>query len=157
MIRTMNQLLENASKEEILSAMQAALDNTNESPFWAKRVIPYANALLSVLVPLRDQHLLFTPEGKPQEILNKTLLLNWCDLVSLKSLAFTLQKSNQADSLVRTKIDAKIAERFETVDLELLATYLSNNSIHLENETEDFPIANYNLHVGVTSVISQLL
>ncbi len=157
MIRTMTQLLETASKKEILSAMEAALNNTNESPFWAKRVIPFTEAVLSVLVPLRDQNLLFTPEGKPEENLNKALFLAWCDLVSLKSLAFTLQKSNLANSLVRTQIDPETASRYENIDLEQLATYLSNNSIHLENEVEDFPIANYNLHVGVTGVITQLL
>jgi len=157
MIRTMTQLLETASKKEILSAMEAALNNTNESPFWAKRVIPFTEAVLSVLVPLRDQNLLFTPEGIPEENLNKALFIGWCDLVSLKSLAFTLQKSNLANALVRTKIDTETASRYENIDLEQLATYLSNNSIHLENEVEDFPIANYNLHVGVTGVITQLL
>ena len=157
MIRTMTQLLETASKKEILSAMEAALNNTNESPFWAKRVIPFTEAVLSVLVPLRDQNLLFTPEGIPEENLNKALFLSWCDLVSLKSIAFTLQKSNLANALVRTKIDTETASRYENIDLEQLATYLSNNSIHLENEVEDFPIANYNLHVGVTGVITQLL
>ena len=157
MIRTMTQLLDSASKEEILAALDAALSNANESPFWAKRVIPFSEAVLSVLIPLRDQNLLFTPEGKPQEHLSKALFLSWCDLVSLKTLAFTLQKSNQTNALVRTKIDADSSEKYENIDLEQLATYLSNNSIHLENETEDFPIANYNLHVGVTSVITQLL
>ena len=157
MIRTMTQLLETASKEEILSAIEAALNNTNESPFWAKRVIPYSDAILSVLIPLRDQNLLFNPEGQPHEKLDKELILRWCDLLSLKTLAFTIQKSNQTGTLERTRIDAEDAKRYKSIDLEQLATYLSNNSIHLENEVEDFPIANYNLHVGVTGVIAQLL
>ncbi|RLA72876.1 MAG: hypothetical protein DRG24_01720 [Epsilonproteobacteria bacterium] len=157
MIRTMTQLIETASKADILSAVEAALNNTNESPFWAKRVIPYSDAILSVLIPLRDQNLLFNPEGEAREKLDKELILRWCDLLSLKTLAFTLQKSNQTGTLERTKIDAEDAKRYESIDLEQLATYLSNNSIHLENEAEDFPIANYNLHVGVTNVITQLL
>jgi len=153
----MTQLIETASKADILSAVEAALNNTNESPFWAKRVIPYSDAILSVLIPLRDQNLLFNPEGEAREKLDKELILRWCDLLSLKTLAFTLQKSNQTGTLERTKIDAEDAKRYESIDLEQLATYLSNNSIHLENEAEDFPIANYNLHVGVTNVITQLL
>ncbi len=157
MIRTMNQLFQSASQEEILSAMKIALDNSNESPFWSEKVIPFSQAILSVLVPLREQNLLFTPEGKPQEELSSELFLQWCDLFSLRSLAFTLQKSNISSMLKNSKYDALTCKNYQKINLETLGAYLSSFMIDLENEMVDFPITHYNLHVGVTDLIKKLL
>jgi len=156
-IRTFSQILAEGTSEEILAALQAALDKADESPFWATKVIPLAEAVLSVLIPLRDRQLLFTPEGEPQETLTPELVLRWCDLVSLKTLAFTLQKSNDSGQLERTKHSAEEARRYRHVDLETLAKYLGSYTVDLKNESLDFPIAHYNLHVGISDVLSKLM
>ncbi len=157
MIQTINQIFQSASEEEILAAMKIALENSNESPFWSEKVIPFSQAILSVLIPLREQNLLFTPEGKPQEELSTQLFLQWCDLYSLRSLAFTLQKSNVNAVLQNTQYNSLTCKDYKAVNLEQLGAYLSSFMIDLENEMVDFPITHYNLHVGVTDLIKKLL
>jgi len=157
MIKTFAQLLAEEKTDTIESALQAALDNANESPFWSQKVLPLAHAILSVAVPLRDQGLLFDPEGKPHERLTPALLLRWCDLVSLKTLAFTLQKSNEAGRLLRTRLPDDAAEGYAPVDLTDLGTYLGGYTVNLENEALDFPIAHYNLHTGIAGVLAPLM
>ena len=157
MIQTMSQLLASAQAPQILSALETALKNTNESPFWEKRIVPLSSAILSVLIPLRDQKLLFNPEGEPQETLNAELFLRWCDLLSLKTLAFILQQSNDASKLVRTKYSDEKAQHYQVLDLSELGTYLSAQTVNLEDEYLDFPIANYNLHIGIADIIKKLL
>lgn len=157
MIKTMTQIIENESLDTIENALKAALDRSDESPFWAQKALPLAHAVLSVCVPLRDRNLLFDPEGNPSERLTPELLLRWCDLVSLKTLAFTLQQSNQTGKLVRTKYHDTAANRYEAVDLADLGSYLGGYMINLENESLDFPIAHYNLHIGVAGVLEKLM
>lgn len=157
MFKTMRQLLSEGSRDEIIAAMRLTLSTTDEAPFWADKSLPYVEAILSALIPLREQGLLFTPEGRPQEKLTPALLLSWCDLLSLKSLAFTLQSSNEHGKLLRTQYDEQRASTYETIDLKALGSYLSSYTVNLENEAEDFPIAHYNLHIGITDVIKKLL
>lgn len=157
MFKSMQQLFIDDTRENILAAIKIALDNTDESPFWGEKVLPLASAILSVLVPLRDQNLLFDPEGKPSEQLTPELFLRWCDLLSLKTLAFTLQRSNKEERLERTGYDAKSASDYKRIDLEHLGTYLSSYTVNLDNELEDFPIAHYNLHIGITDVMKKLI
>jgi hypothetical protein len=157
MIRTMSQLLEEGSSEEIISALKTALDRADEAPFWGQKVVPFAETVLSVLVPLRKQKLLFTPEGKPQQRLTPELFLRWCDLANLKWLAFTLQSSNRSQKLMRTRYDEEACERYTAMDLEPLGQYLSGYMVNLGNEMVDFPIAHYNLHIGIAGVIKKLL
>jgi len=133
------------------------LATRNESPFWSDKVVPFSRAILSVLVPLRDADLLFTPEGHYVEVLTPELFLNWSDFLSLKTLAFTLAYSNEAGKLLRTKLDDEKCENYMPIDLGDLGTYLSRYTVNLENESLDFPIANYNLHQGVSNVIKSLL
>jgi len=45
--------------------------------------------------------------------------------LSLKTLAFTLQKSNEAGVLLRTKLDAPLCQKYVPVDLTILGAYLS--------------------------------
>jgi len=99
MIKTFAQILAEESIETIENTLKTALQHANESPFWSEKTLPLAHAVLSVCIPLRDQKLLFDPEGNPQASLTPVLLLRWCDLVSLKTLAFTLQKSNDAGQI----------------------------------------------------------
>lgn len=157
MIRSMKQILADGSVESIENALRAALERSDESPFWSQKVIPLAHAILSVTVPLRDQGLLFDPEGNPVQTLTPEQVLRWCDLVSLKTLAFILQQSNETGTLVRTRHAAEDAERYAAVDLSDLGSYLGGYMIDLEDETADFPIAHYNLHIGIADVLAKLM
>ena len=129
------ELFKSATKDEITDTIKKELDSRNESPFWLDKVVPFADAILSVLIPLRDEKRLFNPEGKNVDELTPELFLVWSDFVSLKSLFF----------------------KVEGVDLNILAEYLHRYSVNLEDEKLDFPIANYNLHLGVSNVIKSLL
>lgn len=151
------ELFKHAEQEEILKVIADELEKRNESPFWKDKVVPFSEAILSVLIPLRDNKLLFTPEGKKAELLTPELFLEWSDFLSLKMLAFTLQKSNDANKLLRTSLDTAECERYKAIDLSVLGAYLSQYTVNLEKEELDFPIANYNLHQGVSNVIKSLL
>lgn len=151
------ELFKTADKQTILDAISVELQNRNESDFWGDKVVPFSEAVLSVLVPLRDQELLFTPEGEKVDELTPELFFLFNDLVSLKTLAFTLQKSNEAGELLRTKLDPSACERYENISLEILGAYLNRYNVNLQNEFLDFPITNYNLHQGISNVIRSLL
>ena len=133
------ELFKHGSTDEILNVLAKELKQRNEQAFWGDRVVPFAKAILSVLIPLRDSNKLFTPEGKTQDELTPELFFRWNDFVSLKLLFFKIKKSD---------ID---------VDLKILGEYLSRYNVNLENESLDFPISNYNLHQGVSNVIKSLL
>lgn len=145
------------SIDDITTALDITLKSRNESPFWTDKVVPFSKAILSVLVPLRDQDLLFDPEGKYQETLSEELFLEWMDFVSLKMLAFTIQASNDVSKLLRTSLDEERCLTYKPIDIETLASYLTKYNVNLENENLDFPIANYNVHQGVKNVIKSLL
>ena len=150
-------LFKNGTLEEIISEIDRELKNRKESPFWADKIVPFSYAILSVLIPLRENNLLFTPEGKAADALTPELFLEWSDFLSLKTLAFTLAKSNEAKELLRTSLDKEQCKRYEPINLEFLGEYLSKYTVDLEREDVDFPIANYNLHQGVSNVIKSLL
>jgi len=137
--------------------MESTLSHSDESLFWKQKVLPLAQALFSVLIPLRDQRLLFNAEGEPQTALTPALLLRWCDLVSLKTLAFTLQRSNTQGRLERTRFTPHEAARYQGIDLSALGNYLGSYTVNLDNESLDFPIAHYNLHVGLAGVLETLM
>ncbi|WP_297440860.1 hypothetical protein [Sulfurimonas sp.] len=151
------ELFRNESVDAIVTEIEHELEQRNESPFWRDKVSPFSRAILSVLIPLREQGLLFTPEGKKVDELSPELFLDWSDFLSLKTLAFTLSHSNEAKKLLRTHLDNKSCEKYEPIDLSTLGSYLSRYTVDLENEGLDFPIANYNLHQGVSNVIKSLL
>lgn len=153
-LHTMDTLLKSGESSAILGAVSTALDRSDEAPFWRQKSLPFCEAIVSVLIPLREQHLLFDPEGNPHSELTPALFLRWCDLFSLRTLAFTLAKSNEAGELLRTKIDT---ENYQPIDLEILGKYLSGYSVNLENEMVDFPVTNYNLHIGMTSLLTKIL
>ena len=150
-------LFKNATLEEIISELAKELKTRKESPFWADKIVPFSYAILSVLIPLRENNLLFTPEGKAADELTPELFLEWNDFLSLKTLAFTLAKSNEAKELLRTSLDKEQCKRYEPINLEHLGEYLSKYTVNLEREDVDFPISNYNLHQGVSNVIKSLL
>ncbi|MDD5401251.1 MAG: hypothetical protein PHQ93_08710 [Sulfurimonas sp.] len=150
-------LFRSADIQTILQTLEGELKSRNESPFWRDRVVPFSEAILSILVPLRDANILFNPEGVAVSELTPELFFRWSDFVSLKTLAFTIQKSNVAGVLLRTKLDGAVCKNYKSIDLKILGDYLSKNSVNLENEALDFPISNYNLHQGVSNVIKSLL
>ncbi len=150
-------LFENADIETIALTIDEELKTRNESPFWADKVVPFSRAILSVLVPLRDNSMLFNPENKPEEKLTPELFFEWQDFLSLKTLAFTIQKSNVSGKLERTQLDSDACKKYEKIDLTLLGDYLAHYTVNLEDELLDFPISNYNLHQGVSNVIKSLL
>ena len=151
------ELFENADIDTILETLNKELVKRNESPFWRDRVVPFSQAILSVLIPLRDNKMLFNPQGNGVVLLTPELFFEWSDFVSLKTLAFTIQKSNEAAMLLRTKLDEDTCKRYSRIDLKILGDYLSKNRVDLENEYLDFPISSYNLHQGVSNVIKSLL
>jgi len=153
-LNSMSTLLKSGESHAIIGAITITLERLDEAPFWTQKTLPYCEAILSVLIPLRDQHLLFDPEGKGVAELTPALFLRWCDLMSLKTLAFTLAKSNEAGKLLRTKLNTT---KYQSIDLEKLGTYLSGYTVNLIDENLDFPIPNYNLHIGITSLIEKIL
>ena len=138
-------LFEKGTKEEIVEVLNTELSRRNESPIWREKVAPFSSAILSVLIPLRERGMLQDPQGVKQEVLTPELFLEWSDFVSLKMLMFQIAKANG------------VGEKFEGIAVDELASYLARYSVDLEDEMKDFPIANYNLHQGVSSVIKSLL
>lgn len=151
------ELFKSSDIQTIVQTISTELKTRNESPFWAEKVVPFSSAILSVLVPLREKDMLFDAQGDAVSELTPELFLEWSDFVSLKTLAFTLQKSNVAKELQRTKLDNEVCKKYEEIDLKLLGDYLSRYTVNLEDEFLDFPIANYNLHQGISNVIKSLL
>ena len=151
------ELFKTAKIKTILEVLETELATRNESPFWTDKVIPFSQAILSVLIYLRDTNMLFNPEGLHVEELTPELFFEWSDFVSLKTLAFTIQKSNVAGELLRTNLDSSTCREYKEIDLKLLGDYLARYTVNLEDENLDFPISNYNLHQGVSNVIKSLL
>jgi len=151
------ELFKDADMKKILNHLKTELESRNESPFWADKVVPFSEAILSVLIPLKQNGMLFDPEGNHADELTPELFFRWCDFLSLKTLAFTLQKSNDAKKLLRTKLDDELCLSYKEINLEKLGAYLAKNSVNLENEYLDFPISTYNLHQGVSNVIKSLI
>jgi hypothetical protein len=153
-LHSMATLLKSGESSVILGAISSALDQSDEAPFWREKSVPLCEAILSALIPLREQKILFDPEGNPHTELTPALFLRWCDLFSLRTLAFTLAKSNHEEKLLRTKIET---DTYQPIDLEILGKYLSSYSINLDNEMVDFPVRNYNLHIGMTTLLTKIL
>ena len=112
------EMFKNSTLDEIVNVLDEELQKRNESPIWKLKVVPFSRAVLSVLIPLRDEKMLFTPEGDVADELTPELFFRWCDFVSLKTLAFTIEKSNEAKKLLRTKVDDATCQRYKNIDLE---------------------------------------
>ncbi len=151
------ELFKSSDVKRIVDMIEAELQTRNESPFWAEKVVPFSTAILSILIPLREMSMLFDTQGKAVDALTPDLFLEWSDFVSLKMLAFTIQKSNAAGELLRTNLDSEVCKKYAEIDLKLLGDYLARYTVNLEDELLDFPISNYNLHQGVSNVIKSLL
>jgi len=137
------ELFKSADIDTIKEVIGTELEKRNEQEFWGQKVVPFSEAILSILIPLRDANALFDPEGVSVNELTPELFFRWSDFVSLKSLAFTIQKLN--------------AESKTDIDLDILSDYLGSYNVNLNDELLDFPISSYNLHQGVSNVIKSLL
>lgn len=153
-MKTLRMMFEGNDVKQLTQAVELSLHNRNESPFFAEKAIPLIEAVYSVILPLKEQDLLFNPEGKRIELFDFKEFLRWTDLVSLKLLYFTLKESNENGRLCRTEYK-DVA--YAPVDLSVLREYLKRYNIHAEYEEEDFAIAHYNLHIGIASVIKDAL
>jgi len=151
------ELFKSSDVKTVVDVIEAELNTRNESPFWAEKVVPFSSAILSILIPLRDNNMLFDSQGKAVNELTPDLFLEWSDFVSLKMLAFTIQKSNAVGELLRTNLNEELCKEYKEIDLKLLGDYLAHYTVNLEDELLDFPIAHYNLHQGVSNVIKSLL
>ena len=147
--------LETSTQEEILEVLKIKLEQSEEPDFWKEKILPFTESILSVLIPLKEQNLLFNPEGKIVQELNSELFFRWSDLVCLKTLAFILQESNEKNKLVRTDYNDV---KYKVIDLEKLGSYLSSNRVNIVDEDSlDFPMSIYNLHIGMITIIKNLL
>ena len=154
MMEKFSQLLENSSKEEILKEIELRLEKSDENDFWKEKVIPFVDAILSILIPLREQNLLFNPEGDIKNKFDSELFFRWSDLVCLRVLAFIIQESNEKKQLVRTEYKNV---NYELIDLEIVANYLVSNRVNLTDEDNlDFPMTIYNLHTALNTIIKSL-
>ena len=151
------ELFKSSDMTTIVDTIEVELQTRNESPFWAEKVVPFSTAILSILIPLREMNMLFDAQGRIVEELTPDLFLEWSDFVSLKMLAFTIQKSNATGELVRTSLEAEVCKNYKEIDLNFLGDYLARYTVNLEDELLDFPISSYNLHQGVSNVIKSLL
>ena len=148
-------LLQNSSQEEIIKVLEDKLKNSEEPDFWKEKIIPFTEAILSVLLPLKEQNILFNPEGQIVNTIDSELFFRWSDLVCLKTLAFVIQESNEKNELVRT--DYKNVE-YKVINLEKLGVYLSSDRVNIIDEDSlDFPMSIYNLHQGMVTIIKNLL
>ena len=148
-------LLQNSSQEEIIKVLEDKLKNSEEPDFWKEKILPFTQAILSVLLPLKEQNLLFNPEGQIVNTIDSELFFRWSDLVCLKTLAFIIQESNEKNTLVRTDYNNV---KYSYIDLEKLGTYLSSNRVNIIDEDSlDFPMSIYNLHQGMVTIIKNLL
>ena len=144
-----------SSCEEIIKVLEDKLKNSEEPDFWKEKIIPFTEAILSVLLPLKEQNILFNPEGQIVNTIDSELFFRWSDLVCLKTLAFIIQESNEKNTLVRTDYNNV---KYSYIDLEKLGTYLSSNRVNIIDEDSlDFPMSIYNLHQGMVTIIKNLL
>jgi len=148
-------LLQNSSQKEILEVLEDKLKKSEEPEFWKEKILPFTESILCVLLPLKEQNLLFNPEGEIVNTIDSELFYRWSDLVCLKTLAFIIQESNEQNTLVRT--DYKNVD-YKVINLEKLGVYLSSNRVNIIDEDSlDFPLSVYNLHQGMVTIIKNLL
>jgi hypothetical protein len=148
-------LLQNSSQKEILEVLEDKLKKSEEPDFWKEKILPFTESILCVLLPLKEQNLLFNPEGEIVNTIDSELFYRWSDLVCLKTLAFIIQESNEQNTLVRT--DYKNVD-YKVINLEKLGVYLSSNRVNIIDEDSlDFPLSVYNLHQGMVTIIKNLL
>ena len=125
--------------DEITDIIGNMLDTSGDNAFWSGRAITAMKALLSILVPLRDMGLLWTPDNKKAPILTFSVLNEWLgDLQSLKTLYFTIKRSNELGYL--DKLDVFTEEevnRYKPIDYKRLQNYLASVYLNIHDENAE--------------------
>ena len=143
--------------QTFLKELETKLKASDESPFWQELCLPATQTILELLFELKKQKLLFNPEGKILKELNLKELLRWYDLVSLKTLAFILDQSNQEGKLLRTQYPKEQTQNYRPIDLNALSRHLLQFSISLEDELADFPNRFFVQHQELGHIVHRLM
>jgi len=88
-------LLSKGNADEISDIIGNMLEQGGDNAFWSGRALSMMKGLLSILIPLKDAGLLFTPDGEKAEILTFSLLQKWIADVNIKRLFFTVKVANK--------------------------------------------------------------
>jgi len=88
-------LLSKGNADEISDIIGNMLEQGGDNAFWSGRALSMMKGLLSVLIPLKDAGLLFTPDGEKAEILTFSLLQQWIADIHIKRLYFTVKVANK--------------------------------------------------------------
>ncbi len=139
-----------------LNNLKQNLDAAHDSPFWKEKLMPAVITILDVLQLLDKQGLLINPEGKKVDSFTLDDLKRWFDLVSLKSLLFTLDESNIAGQLKRSKLSADETKNYQSISIDNLAKHLHQYGISLKDELDDFPNRFYVQHMELGNMLQRL-
>jgi len=151
----MNELLQTITLQQLQEELKKRLLKSSHADFWNQKVLPLSEAIFSLILPLRDQGLLFNPETKKVNKLSIDEVLRWTDLVSLRNLYFILKKSNDMGYLIDTEYAKD--DKYAPIDLTIIENYLHFYNVDLNNPIAEFPIRNYNLNQGIGSVLEDLM
>lgn len=88
-------LLSKGTADEITDIIGNMLEQGGDNSFWSGRALSMMKGLLSILVVLKDNGLLFNPDGEKEEILTFTLLQKWIADVNIKKLYYTIRVANK--------------------------------------------------------------
>lgn len=125
---TMNPLLK-GSADEITDIIGNMLDTGGDNSFWSGRALAMMKGLLSILVPLRDNGLMFDPTGKKVDVLTFSFLGKWIDMQNLKMLYFTIKEANKGvDGVMR--LPEKILGTPQGLEIPLKFTSEAYNNIY---------------------------
>lgn len=127
------------NEDEITDIIGNMLDTSGDNAFWSGRAITAMKALLSILVPLRDMGLLWTPDNKKAPILTFSVLNEWLgDLQSLKTLYFTIKRSNEVGFLDKLDVfSEEEAQKYKPIDYKRLQNYLASVYLNIHDENAE--------------------
>lgn len=136
------------NEDEITDIIGNMLDTTGENAFWSGRAITAMKALLSILVPLRDMGLLWTPDGKRAPILTFSVLSEWLgDLQNLKTLYFTIKRSNEMGFLDKLDVfDEEECKKYKPINYKRLQNYLASVYLNVHDENAKIEESSFKQH-----------
>lgn len=124
-------LLNKGTADEITDIIGNLLEQGGDNAFWSGRALSMMKGLLSILVVLKDNNLLFTPNGEKSEILTFTLLQKWIDDKNLKKLYFTIKVANQIINRKYRFLEDEDSDKiFEEKPLEYIHGWINDNEIN---------------------------
>ena len=121
--------------DEVTDIIGNLLDTGGDNAFWAGRALAAMKALLSILIPLRDAGLLFSPDYKREPVLTFSLLNKWFDLTALRDLYFIIKNSNEKGILVAKEdikgFDNSDLQKYFEINYDRLQAYLTSVSVNI--------------------------